>query len=174
MTGKVLVIVLLLCGAAAGAAMYYLQVYGFYYEVTARPGQDVALMPLGGGAPQPIAYDGFQAIDADSSPIRYRACFRTDLSLDALSAAYEPAEAPEPLTAPEWFSCYDAAVIDTALKADKARAFLAAKNVHYGVDRIVTVTEDGRGFVWHVLNNCGQKAYDGTVVGEECPARPEN
>ncbi|MCG6558164.1 DUF6446 family protein [Ruegeria sp. 1NDH52C] len=174
MTGKVSVIVLLLCGAAAGAAMYYLQVYGFYYEVTARPGQDVALMPLGGGAPQPIAYDGFQAIDADSSPIRYRACFTTDLTLDALSAGYEPADAPEPLTAPAWFDCYDATAIAAALKAGTARAYLAAKNIHYGVDRIVTVAEDGRGYVWHTLNNCGQKAYDGTVVGEECPPRPEN
>ncbi|AHB86020.1 histidine kinase [Ruegeria pomeroyi] len=174
MTGKVLVIVLLLCGAAAGAAMYYFQVYGFYYEVAARPGQDVALMPLGGDAPRPIAYDGFQAIDADSSPIRYRACFTTDLSLDALSAAYEPVEAPEPLTAPTWFGCYDAAAIDAALKAGTARAYLGAKNIHYGVDRIVTVTEEGRGYVWHVLNNCGKKAYDGTVVGEECPPRPEN
>ncbi|MCE8507687.1 histidine kinase [Ruegeria pomeroyi] len=174
MTGKVLVIVLLLCAAAAGASMYYLQVYGFYYEVTGRPGQDVALVPLGGGTPQPIAYDGFRAIDADSSPIRYRACFHTELSLDALGAAYDPAPTPEPLTAPAWFDCYDASAVAAALKSGRARAFLGAKNIHYGVDRIVTVTEDGRGYVWHALNNCGQKAYDGTVVGEECPARPEN
>jgi hypothetical protein len=35
------------------------------------------------------------------------------------------------------------------------------------------VTDDGFGYVWHELNNCGHKAYDGTVVGEECPPRPE-
>ena len=48
------------------------------------------------------------------------------------------------------------------------------KNVHYGVDRIVAITDDGRGFVWHELNDCGEKAYDGTVVGEECPPAPAN
>ncbi|HBR38682.1 MAG TPA: histidine kinase, partial [Sulfitobacter pontiacus] len=39
-------------------------------------------------------------------------------------------------------------------------------------DRIVAITSDGRGYVWHELNDCGDKAYDGTVVGEACPERP--
>ena len=51
---------------------------------------------------------------------------------------------------------------------------MGVKNIHFGVDRIVAITEDGKGYVWHALNNCGEKAYDGTVVGEECPPRPEN
>lgn len=174
MTGKVLVILLALCAVSAGLSMYYLQVYGYYYEVEPRPGQDVTLVPQGGDRAEVIAYEGFQAIDADSSPIRYRACFTTPLDLDALSADYTPVENPEPLTAPAWFDCYDTGQIDEALKSGRARAYLGAKNVHYGVDRIVAVTADGRGYAWHVLNNCGQKAYDGTVVGEECPARPEN
>lgn len=174
MTGKILVIILALCAVSAGLSMYYLQVYGFYYEVEPRPGQEVTLVPKDGSEAQVIAYDGFQAIDADSSPIRYRACFTTQLDLDALSAAYAPAEKPEPLTAPAWFDCYDAGRIAAALESGQARAYLGAKNVHYGVDRIVAVTEDGQGYAWHVLNNCGKKAYDGTVIGEECPPRPEN
>ena len=52
--------------------------------------------------------------------------------------------------------------------------FLGQKNVHYGVDRIVAIHEDGRGWVWQDLNDCGEKAYDGTVIGEECPPRPDS
>ena len=58
-----------------------------------------------------------------------------------------------------------------ALKSGKATAFLGQKNIHYGVDRIVAITQDGRGYAWQELNNCGEKAYDGTVVGEDCPPR---
>ncbi|MES0825249.1 DUF6446 family protein [Ruegeria sp. SCP11] len=173
MTGKLLAIILLASAALAGAGMYYLQVYGFYYDVAARPGEDVVLLSKGSEIPEPIAYSAFQAIDADSSPIRYRACFETELTVEDL-AAYQPVENPEPLTAPGWFDCYDAVAIAEALKSGQAQAFMGAKNIHYGVDRIVAVTANGKGYVWHALNNCGEKAYDGTVVGEECPPRPEN
>ncbi|WP_037307510.1 DUF6446 family protein [Ruegeria halocynthiae] len=173
MTGKFLVLILVLSTALAGAGMYYLQVYGFYYDVAPQPGKDVALLAKGADRPAPIAYTAFQAIDADSSPIRYRACFDTDLSADDLSA-YQPVENPEPLTAPTWFDCYDAVAIGDALASGQAQAFIGTKNVHFGVDRIVAVTTGGKGYVWHALNNCGEKAYDGTVVGEECPPRPEN
>ncbi|MEY8839326.1 DUF6446 family protein, partial [Cribrihabitans sp. XS_ASV171] len=106
------------------------------------------------------------------SPIRYRACFTTDLTPEALSEVYETMEGVTPLQTPGWFDCFDAEALGTALDEGEARAFLGVKNVHYGVDRVVAVTQDGRGYVWHVLNDCGEKAYDGTVVGEECPPRP--
>ncbi len=174
MTGKLLAILLVVCAVVAGVAMYYLQVYGYYYTVTPTPGQDVVLTDRQSGAAVPIAYDGFQAIDADSSPIRYRACFTTDLTPDQLAQRFEPADKAEPLTAPPWFDCYDAEALGKALESGTARAFIGVKNIHFGVDRVVAVTQDGRGFAWHVLNNCGEKAYDGTVVGEECPPRPES
>ena len=170
MTGKLLAIVLLGSALLAGAGMYYLQVYGFYYPVQATPGQDV--MVVSDGAPVPIAYSKFQAIDADSSPIRYRACFETDLTPQQMSG-FTMVERPEPLTAPGWFECYDAAAIADALQSGEAQAYMGHKNIHYGVDRIVAVTQDGKGYVWHALNHCGEKAYDGTVVGEECPPRPQ-
>ncbi|WP_372571062.1 DUF6446 family protein [Ruegeria jejuensis] len=173
MKGKLLAIVILASAAIAGGVMYYMQIYGFYYDVDAQPGQDVALLPLEAEASEPIAYSGFQAIDADSSPIRYRACFNTELSLDELSATYRPAEGVEPLTAPDWFDCYDALALGEALASGTARAYLGTKNIHFGVDRVVAVTDDGRGYVWHALNDCGKKAYDGTVIGEACPPRGE-
>ena len=174
MTGKLLAILLLVSAALAGGGMYYLQVYGFYYDVTPSPGEDVALLVDGADAPVAIKYSGFQAIDADSSPIRFRACFDTDLTLEELQSTYLPADEATPLTAPGWFDCYDAVALADALKSGRAQAFIGQKNIHYGVDRIVAVTQDGKGYIWHALNNCGEKAYDGTVVGEECPPRPES
>lgn len=171
MTGKILSIVLIVCGLAAGIGMYYLQVYGFYQTLEARGEGDVVLMPLGGDVPKPIAYSNFQAIDADSSPIRYRACFDTPLKPAEVSQLFAPSDANDPRNAPGWFSCFDAAALGAAIKSGQAQVFLSEKNIAYGVDRIVAITEDGRGFVWHELNNCGKKAYDGTVVGEDCPPR---
>ena len=174
MTGKLLAILLVVCAVAAGAGMYYLQVYGYYYQVAPSPGQDVVLTKTATGQPAPIAYSAFQAIDADSSPIRYRACFQTDLTLPQLTEQFVLAEKAEPLTAPDWFECYDAAALAEAVDAGTAKVFVGIKNIHFGVDRVVAITSDGKGFAWHVLNNCGEKAYDGTIVGEECPPRPEN
>ena len=174
MMGKILAVILGLSALVAGGAMYYLQVYGFYEDVQSQPGQDVVLMPLDGGEPQAIAYGDFQAIDAGSSPIRYRACFQTELDLETLSVTYVAAQGATPRNGPGWFGCYDAAEIGAALEAGDARAYLGVKNVSYGVDRIVAITKDGRGYIWHDLNHCGEKAYDGTVVGEDCPPRPEN
>ncbi len=174
MAGKLLVITLLLSTAIAGAALYYLQIYGFYYTVDAQPGQDVQLVVQDANTPQPIAYTGFQAINADSSPIRYRACFSTDLSLDNLSATYVASDKVEPRVAPDWFDCFDAKAIGTAISEGRARTFLAAKNIAFGVDRIVAITDEGKGYAWHEFNDCGEKAYDGTVVGETCPERPAN
>ena len=173
MTGKILSVILVLSGLLAGVAMYYLQVYGYYDEVEARPGQDVVLLPIGADLPEPIPYDDFQAIDAGSSPIRYRACFTTQLIPAAAARLYQVSDARDPRNAPGWFGCFDATAIGEALRAGRATAFISEKNINFGVDRIVAITEDGHGYVWHELNNCGEKAYDGTVVGEDCPQRPE-
>ncbi|MEM9873234.1 MAG: DUF6446 family protein, partial [Pseudomonadota bacterium] len=81
MSGKIIGIVLLLSSIIAGAALYYLQVYGFYTDVPETDGPDVRLVSVVSDRPEPISYTEFTAIDADSSPIRYRACFRTDMSL---------------------------------------------------------------------------------------------
>ncbi|MFK7752049.1 MAG: DUF6446 family protein [Sedimentitalea sp.] len=173
MNGKVIVVILGLSAAIAGGALYYLQIYGFYETVQGDPGQDVTLVSLVSELPEPILYDSFQAIDAESSPIRYRACFTTTMSHALMTETYVLLEDATPRNAPGWFDCFDAAAIAAELDAGTALPFLGAKNVHYGVDRIVAITEDGRGYAWHELNECGEKAYDGTVVGEECPPRPD-
>lgn len=155
----------------AGLTLYYLQVYG-YYHAAPEPEQGVELVSLSSSAPEPILTDNFRAIDAESSPIRYRACFETTVSLAMLTETYVMSDEIKPRNAPDWFDCFDAKSLGEDLAAGKALSFLSKKNVHFGVDRIVAITADGRGYIWHELNDCGDKAYDGTVVGEECPVRP--
>ena len=94
------------------------------------------------------------------------------LSLAMLSETYVVSDEVAPRNAPGWFDCFDAKAIAEEIEAGTALTFLGQKNVHFGVDRIVAITSDGRGYVWHELNDCGDKAYDGTVVGEACPERP--
>jgi len=171
MNGKAIVAVLTLSAALAGGALYYLQVYGYYHEVQAEA-EPVSLVLLADNLPEPILAENFQAIDADSSPIRYRACFTTPMTAAVLSETYVMVDNPKPLNAPGWFDCFNAEAIGTELEAGTALAFLGQKNVHFGVDQIVAITDDGRGYIWHELNECGEKSYDGTVVGEACPDRP--
>lgn len=170
--GKFLVGMLVLIAALAGGAMYYLQVYGYYEDVVQNGVDDVQLVSVATGQPEPIPYDNFLAIDAQSSPIRYRACFTTVLTLDAAGNTFVMLQDVTPRNAPGWFDCFDAEAIAQALDGGTAQVFLGAKNIRYGVDRVVAITADGRGYVWHELNECGEKAYDGTVIGEECPPRP--
>lgn len=172
MSGKILGIGLLLIGLFGGAALYYLQIYGFYTEIPDGPEANVQLVSVVSDAPEPITYSDFKAIDAESSPIRFRACFQTDMSLPLLTETFVLSEVTTPRNAPDWFDCFDAEAIGAEIETGTALAFLGQKNVHYGVDRIVAITEDGRGYIWHELNECGEKAYDGTVVGEECPPLP--
>lgn len=169
MNGKWVGIAIMIIAVIAGAWMYYLQVYHFYETVEVP--EPVALTSISTGAPEEIIADGIKAIDATSSPIRYRACFETPMSHSLLTETYELANGAIPLTAPEWFDCFDATEIGDALQSGAALAFVGQENIEYGVDRIVAIFEDGRGYVWQQLNDCGKKAYDGSPVGPECPAR---
>ncbi|NBT32774.1 MAG: hypothetical protein EBT13_12990, partial [Rhodobacteraceae bacterium] len=80
----------------AGVSMYYLQVYAYYDRISAEQAQ-VELTSTLTGQPEPILFDGFNAIDSDSSPIRYRACFHTELSMGTLTDTYQIYETAEPL-----------------------------------------------------------------------------
>ena len=75
MTGKFLVITILLTSFLAGAAMYYLQVYGFYAKVDLEQSKGISLVNLSTKEPEKLEVVNFQGIDADSSPIRFQACF---------------------------------------------------------------------------------------------------
>ena len=153
--GKFLTILIVGSALIAGVAMYYLQVYAYYDEVEPNGRTDVQMTSLITGAPEAVLYDDFQAIDSTSSPIRYRACFTTSMSHPMLTETYMIYDKAEPLVAPGWFDCFDAEALGAALETGRALAFLGTENVQYGIDQIVAIHEDGRGFVWHQINRCG-------------------
>ena len=163
MSGKVMVIFLLVAGLAGGAAMYWLQVYAFYERV-----DDVALAITTDGVAQPLEATGVQAIDATSSPLRFRACFEV-----AGEVAGDPYPQAVPLNAPGWFDCFDAEAIGDALASGGAQAYLGQSNVTFGIDRVIAVFPDGRAFAWHQINICGEEVFDGRPAPEGCPPAPE-
>ena len=156
----------------AGVAMYYLQVYAFYDEISAVD-QEIALTSLFSGEPEPILYENFSGIDSDSSPIRYRACFSTTSSLALLTETYVIVDEAEPLVAPSWFNCFDAEAIGADLETGTAIAFMGTENIAYGIDRVIAVMPDGRGFAWHQINSCGEVVFDGEDAPADCPPKPE-
>lgn len=157
----------------AGAGLYYAQVYAFYEELDPAE-TSVELTSLVSGSPEEILYENLDAIDSDSSPIRYRACFTTPMSHPLLTETYEMYEEPTPLIAPGWFDCFNAQTIAQDLESGAALAFLGQRDVIYGIDRVVAVHEDGRGFVWQQINRCGEAVFDGEPAPEGCPPPPEN
>jgi hypothetical protein len=150
MKGKTIGMGLVGTALVAGAALYYLQVYYFYDEVAAAD-VTIRLTSLVSGAPEAIPVAGLQAIDAGSSPIRFRACFDTPLDQALLGETFAAYDGAEPLIAPGWFDCFDASDIGVALEGGQARAFLSETGIALGVDRVVAIFENGRGYAWNQI-----------------------
>ena len=167
-TGKVLTGAIVISALVVGFGVYYAQVYAYYREL---PPEDVRLTTLDGTV-EPILAEGFQGIDSDSSPIRFRACFRTRQSEALMTETYRVYEAPTPLIAPSWFSCFDAKAIGAALEDGTATAYMGQGNVRYGIDRVVAVTRDGHGYAWNQINRCGAEVFEGNAAPPGCPPPP--
>ncbi|PSL18848.1 DUF6446 family protein [Shimia abyssi] len=172
MSGKIFASFVVVTAIVAGIAMYWLQVYAYYDEVPVTGTDDVQMTSQATKRPEAVSYEAFQAIDSDSSPIRYRACFTTSMSVGMMTETYVTYENPEPLVAPKWFDCFDAKEVGFALEEGEALAFMGTENVLYGIDRVVAVLPDGRGFVWHQINKCGEVVFDGKRAPEGCPPKP--
>lgn len=151
--GKLAVAVILLTAVIGGAALWYTAERAFYEPVAFTPGAEIRLVPLAGDAPEPIVVADVQGIDATSSPIKFRACFTTPLSLAMLTETYRGYEGAVPLVAPSNFPCFDATAIGAALEAGEALAFLSEPEIRPGVDRVVAVFADGRAYAWHQTNS---------------------
>lgn len=152
MNGKIAAGSIVISAAVAGIAIYYLQVYAFYEPVSFTPGAEITLTTIEGGQPEPILAEDVTGIDADSSPLRFRACFTTPMSQAMLTETYVAYQGAEPLVAPGWFDCFDATEIGLALEQGEALAFLSQAGVATDVDRVVAVFPDGRAFAWHQIN----------------------
>jgi hypothetical protein len=164
--GRIAVLGILIVTAGAGAALWWLQVHAFYDRLPAQT--SFPLTPAGAVAPVAVPVSGFEGIDSDSSPIRYRACFR----LEGATQPFTPHPAPRPLNAPGWFSCFDAAAIGAALAAGQAQAVLSEANIRFGIDRVAALFPDGRGYAWTQMNRCGEAHFDGRPLPAGCPPPP--
>jgi hypothetical protein len=149
--GRIAVGFIVLSAALGGAFLWYTAERAFYEPVVFTPGAEIRLVPLASDQPEPILVKGIEGTDAESSPIKFRACFTTPLSLAMLTETYRTYEDAVPLNAPSAFPCFDAAAIGAALETGEAVAFLSEPGIHPGVDRVVAVFQDGRAFAWHQL-----------------------
>ncbi len=142
MNGRRLVTAFLVFLALFVVALIWFQFFAFYHRQ-----RDLGALPVP-GAPVPIAdYDG---IDAGSSPLKLRGCFRVD---PAAVAALPPAPGATPLVAPFWFGCFDAGRLSRDLASGAAVAHLVAHDDPPGFDLMVAVYADGRGYLWRQLND---------------------
>lgn len=172
MIARIIILGMVVIALIAGAAMYYLQVYAYYDDVSAQV-ENVQLTSVVTNEPEGILFENIKAIDSSSSPLRYRACFDTGLSLALLTETFEIYDDAEPRVAPAWFDCFDAVQIGADLEAGTAVAFLGNRDIQYGIDRVIAVYPDGRAYAWHQINFCGDVVFDGNPTPPECPPAPE-
>lgn len=148
-SGRWIVLAILGITAVFAGAQWWFQTRAYYepvaleaLPVTLADGETITLQPVGA-----------EAIDADTSPLRFRACLDVGPDIAArLAAGGVPAEDPTPLIAPDWFGCFDAEAIGAALEAGAAQAIVSQTEVRPGADRIMAVYPDGQVYVWHQWN----------------------
>lgn len=166
MRSKLLVGSFVLFAVLFGVALWWFQTRAFY-ERLSGPGEVIVR-----GASLPVAE--FEGIDAGTSPLKLRACFRVaeGVAGDAL-AIFPVAEDATPLVAPGWFDCFDAAAIQAGISDGSIRAVVAEANAPWGFDRLVAVAPDGRGWMWRQMNACGRAKFEGDPLPADCPPPPE-
>ena len=112
---------------------------------------EVALTAIETGQPEPILTEDWQAGPGAL------ACFHTPLSLALLTETFTVYDAAHPAPVPQAPACFDAARIGADLASGTAVAFLGARNITPGVDRVVAVYPDGRAYVWQQPNDLAGK-----------------
>ena len=146
-SGRWVVVAIVLVTAAFAGAQWWFQTRAYYQPIDSAD----LIVTLADGSTEPLAHDGFEGIDADTSPLRFRGCF-TLADPAALIARAAPYPEAEPLIAPDWFDCFDAPAIGAALEAGAAQAILSQTEVRPGADRVIAVYPDGRAYAWHQWN----------------------
>lgn len=119
--------------------------------VSAAVPAEVALTAIETGQPEPILTEDWQAGPGALG------CFRTPLSLALLTETFALYDAAAPRPGPQAPACFDAARIGADLASGAAVAFLGARNITPGVDRVVAVYPDGRAYVWQQPNDLAGK-----------------
>lgn len=141
MKGRTLILGFTVFVAAFAAALVWFQFFAFYERQHGVGALTIA------GEVVPIAdYDG---IDATSSPLKLRGCFRMD---PAAVAALTPDPDATPLVGPFWFRCFDAGRLTDDLASGATRAYRIAHDEPEGFDTLIALYPDGEGYLWRQLN----------------------
>ena len=107
----------------------------------------------------------YNGIDADTSPLKLRACFEVDWEYN-FSADYK--NIATPLIAPKAFSCFDAKKIGFDIQADNASVILADVNNPFGFDKYIVQYPDGKSYMWRQINECGKAHFAGDPLPVGC------
>tara|TARA_B100001057_G_scaffold476828_1_gene545314 strand:+ start:713 stop:1174 length:462 start_codon:yes stop_codon:yes gene_type:complete len=142
MSGKILVISLVGFSFAFGFFVYYFQVFSYYSKVE---GLDYIFVDG-----KKINVEQYYGLDSSISGLKLRGCFKVNIEDFKTFKKYKKAT---PLQAPFWFNCFDNEKIQKSLENNDASAFLAEENELDGIDRIVAIYSDGRGYQWRQLNS---------------------
>lgn len=142
MSGKILVISLVGFSFAFGFFVYYFQVFSYYSKVE---GLDYIFVDG-----KKINVEQYYGLDSSISGLKLRGCFKVNIEDFKTFKKYKKAT---PLQAPFWFNCFDNEKIQKSLEKNEASAFLAEENELDGIDRIVAIYSDGRGYQWRQLNS---------------------
>lgn len=143
MRGRFLLLPAGLALAAFTGILVYFQFYAFYGELEQEP---LTIM----GAEYPVT--GWQGIDASSSPLKKRVCLTlTPDTAKAIADDQFELVNGEPLVAPDWFECFDAKQIARDLEARRAQLYMIGSSDFQGVEEMLALYPDGRGFMWRQL-----------------------
>ncbi|PCH93309.1 MAG: hypothetical protein COB84_09650 [Rhodobacteraceae bacterium] len=159
MNGKIIITAMLTFAVVAGIGLWYSIERAYYTRVS--------------GVTHVIAYgdsfavSNYTGIDADTSPLKMRACF--DVDWDYIPTTQYKDEAT-PLRAPRFFKCFDAGQMTQDLARDKATAILANENTPYGFNTYIAQYPDGKAYMWRQINACGEAKFSGDDLPEGCPA----
>ncbi len=162
MKGSVLMGSMLVAAAAMGIGLWYSTEKAYYVEIT-----DVEEVMAYGDA---FPVSNYRGIDADTSPLKMRACFNVDWD-------YFPTDefknVATPLIAPKSFDCFDAKKIGADLQSGDATAILSDENNPFGFNTFIAQYADGNAFMWRQMNACGKAHFGGDPLPEGCPV-PED
>jgi len=143
--------------AVFGAALWYNTNYAYYRKIN-----DVSEVSMQG---QVFAVRDYRGIDADTSPLKMRACFNIDRPYEPLGPKAAQAN---PLIAPMWFTCFDAEQIAADIDGGKAISIRAGVNEPFGFTRYVAQYPNERAFMWRQINECGDAKFSGEELPPGC------
>jgi len=158
LNGKVLMSGLILTALAIGGGIWYSSTIGSYDRIDGVERLSVE------GQFLPIA--DYQGLDGVSSPLKLRGCFTHDWDV---APSKDLRAIATPLISPNWFDCFDAEQIDADIQSGAAEVLISTENEPFGFTTYIASYDDGRGYLWRQINDCGTAQFSGEPLPQGCP-----